>query len=82
MHDETVIGAFEAKTKLPELLRGTTEGKSYLITRRGKPVARLVPAREPEETYPLTILSELNAIRARIVGPVNIRELIEEGRRC
>ena len=78
---EIEIGAFEAKTRLPELLRGTAEGRSYLITRRGKPVARLVPAREPEEAYLLPILAELNAIRSRVEGAWDIRELIEEGRR-
>ena len=37
------IGSFEAKTKLPELLRGVLEGAHYTITLRGKPVAELVP---------------------------------------
>jgi prevent-host-death family protein len=37
------IGAFEAKTRLPELLRGVAQGKRYTITNRGKPVAELVP---------------------------------------
>ncbi|HUT76122.1 MAG TPA: type II toxin-antitoxin system prevent-host-death family antitoxin [Polyangia bacterium] len=81
MAGEIEIGAFEAKTKLPELLRGTAEGRSYVITRRGKPVARLIPARESEKTYLLSILAELNAIRSRVEGPVDIRSLIEEGRR-
>ena len=37
------IGSFEAKTKLPELLRGVQEGHHYTITLRGKPFAELVP---------------------------------------
>jgi prevent-host-death family protein len=79
--NETEIGAFDAKTRLPELLRGTAEGRSYVITRRGKPVARLVPARESERAHMLSLLAEMNAIRSRVDGPVDIRELIEEGRR-
>jgi prevent-host-death family protein len=37
------IGSYDAKTKLPELLREVREGRRYTITLRGKPVANLVP---------------------------------------
>ena len=37
------IGSYEAKTKLPELLRQVKAGKSFIITNRGKAVADLVP---------------------------------------
>lgn len=36
------VGAFEAKTKLSELLMRVERGEEIVITRRGKPVARLV----------------------------------------
>jgi len=38
------IGAFEAKNKLGTLLDWVEHGEEVLITRRGKPVARLVRA--------------------------------------
>jgi prevent-host-death family protein len=38
------IGAYEAKTKLPELLRKVQVGQRFTITNRGKAVADLVPA--------------------------------------
>jgi len=38
-----VVGAFEAKTKLAELLDKVEAGELVTITRRGKPVARLMP---------------------------------------
>ena len=38
------VGAFEAKTKLSELLDRVERGEEIVITRRGKPAARLVPA--------------------------------------
>lgn len=38
------IGSYEAKTRLPELLRAVEQGETILIKRRGKPIARLVPA--------------------------------------
>ena len=37
------IGAFDAKTKLSELLERVGKGESFVITRHGRPVARLVP---------------------------------------
>ena len=37
------IGAYEAKTHLPRLLDRVARGESLTITRRGKPVARLLP---------------------------------------
>lgn len=38
------VGAFEAKSKLGTLLDWVENGEEVLITRRGKAVARLVPA--------------------------------------
>ena len=39
----TTVGSFEAKTKLAELLDKVEAGETVTITRRGKPVAQLVP---------------------------------------
>ena len=39
------IGAFEAKNKLSNLLDQVEQGAEIIITRRGQPVAKLVPAR-------------------------------------
>lgn len=43
-----LIGAFEAKTRLSELLEEVSKGKVYRITRRGKAVAELRPIVEPD----------------------------------
>ena len=37
------IGAFEAKTRLSELLQQVSRGRSFVITRRGRAVAELRP---------------------------------------
>ena len=37
------IGAFEAKTRLSELLERVDRGQVYIITKRGRPVAELRP---------------------------------------
>ena len=39
------VGAFEAKNRLGQLLDLVEQGEEVIITRHGKEVARLVPAR-------------------------------------
>jgi len=76
------VNAFEAKTRLSELLRETEQGVSYIICRRGKEVARLTPpVKETKEIKLKDVLSSFLQIREQISRKVNIRELIEEGRR-
>lgn len=40
----TEIGAYEAKTHLPEFLRKVRAGSAFRITQRGEPVADLIPS--------------------------------------
>ena len=76
------INAFEAKTRLSELLRETEQGVSYIVCRRGKEVARLTPPLKETKGIKLKeVLSSFLEIRQQIPGKVNIRKLIEEGRR-
>jgi prevent-host-death family protein len=76
------IGAFEAKTRLSELLRETEEGRSFLIHRRGRPVARLVPPTDDRRRIDLReVREEFRKIRRRVGGRVSVRRLIEQGRR-
>ncbi|MEY2442332.1 MAG: hypothetical protein QOJ46_1758 [bacterium] len=41
----------EAKTKLSQLVERAQAGEDVVITRNGKPVARLVPVEQPEATF-------------------------------
>ncbi len=76
------VSAFMAKRRLSELLRETERGASFIVCRRGKEVARLVPpAKERERVDLRQVISSFREIRERIPGKVSIRELIEEGRR-
>lgn len=43
------IGAFEAKNKLSSLLERAERGEETIITRRGKPVAKLVPIQQTRD---------------------------------
>ena len=40
------IGSYEARTKFSQILRAVSRGEKFLMTIHGKPVAKLVPARE------------------------------------
>jgi prevent-host-death family protein len=47
-----VTGAFAAKTHLSDLLERAEAGEEIVITRRGKPVAKLVPVVEKKRLTP------------------------------
>ena len=76
------IGSFEAKTKLPELLRGVQQGTHYTITLRGKPVAELVPVgRTTAATYAKAVERMQSFKRVKGVSGQDLAEWIAEGRR-
>lgn len=82
----TTVGSFEAKTKLAELLDKVEAGEVITITRRGKAVARLVPARSEEGAAQVRRVVEdikRNRVgRGKPAGPgTSIAELIKAGRR-
>ena len=76
------IGAYEAKTKLPELLREVQAGKRFTITNRGKAVAELVPCgSQSRQDLPALVDRFLAAKKKHPVrGRIDIKALINEGR--
>ncbi|MEQ1883231.1 MAG: type II toxin-antitoxin system prevent-host-death family antitoxin [Burkholderiales bacterium] len=75
------IGSYEAKTKLPELLRQVRAGKSFTITNRGEAIADLVPAAGGKAKDKVAAAEKLKAfMRADPVRGVDIRKLVDEGR--
>ena len=76
------IGAFEAKSKLGQLLDWVEAGEDIIITRRGKAVARLT---SPDQAFDRARAQGAAArIRARrrgvTLGGLKIKDLINEGR--
>ena len=59
------VGSYEAKTRLPELLRAVETGDVVTITRRGVPVARLVSADCDAPEEPATVIARMKSARAR-----------------
>jgi prevent-host-death family protein len=79
----TSIGSYEAKTHLPELLERVAKGERILITKRGQPVAMLVPARVGKPRDVREVIEEMKELsNGNRLGPdISIKDLIEEGRR-
>lgn len=76
------IGAFEAKNKLSALLERVERGEEIMITRRGKPVAKLVPA-VPKSSHAAAREAAsriLERSRSVTLGGLKIKDLIAEGR--
>lgn len=75
------VGLFDAKTRLSELVDLVARGgDDVLITRRGRPVARLVPVRT-ESPLENALALLLAARVSSTPGSGTVRELIDEGRR-
>lgn len=77
------VGVFDAKNRLSALLDEVEDGKDVVITRRGKPVARLVAYETGfDQAKARRAAAGLRAASERAtLGGISIRELIEEGRR-
>jgi len=76
------VGAFEAKTRLSELLDRVEQGQEVVIARRGRPIARLVPASaDASERASAAVRRLLELRRGTRLDGVDWRELRDEGRR-
>lgn len=79
----TTIGAYHAKSHLPQLLERVSRGERILITRNGKPAAMLVPAPTDDATNVKEVIAQMKALRrGNVLGKgFSLRDLIEAGRR-
>jgi prevent-host-death family protein len=78
------IGAFEAKTHFSRIIEKAENGHDFIITKRGKPVAKIIPFNQEPEITRIEAFSNLMEMRKLYrgkPGSFNIREAIEEGRR-
>jgi len=75
------VGAYEAKTHLPKLLKRVIKGERITITKHGIPVAVLQPPESLRKTEPKQVIAELRKFRAKHrLNGLSLREMIEEGR--
>ena len=80
MHNE--IGSYDAKTKLPEILRRVEAGESFTITNRGKPIADLVPSRAGnEQRVNKAIAGILSSLTDKVKTDEEMAEMKNQGRK-
>ena len=78
----TEIGAYDAKTKLPEILRRVEQGESFTITNRGRPIADLVPSKFGEKERAKNAINIIRETAGRYrVTNKELNEMKDKGRK-
>ena len=76
------IQASEAKTKFLSLLDDVERGASVIVTRHGKPIARIIPEAQVDRERVERAIDGMRALRQRI-GKMSLQEILsarDEGR--
>lgn len=76
------VGAYEAKTHLASLLKQVARGKEVVITKRDRPMARLVPVDSPRLQRE-DVFRRIRALQGRLAlaEGETMKDLISAGRR-
>ncbi|MFY9802168.1 MAG: type II toxin-antitoxin system prevent-host-death family antitoxin [Candidatus Acidiferrales bacterium] len=77
---EKPVSAADANRKFSELLRAVREGRSYVVTSHGKPVAKIVPVEKNGGVTPgarRALLKRLQSQRVVNIGRWTRQELYE-----
>lgn len=75
-------GSFEAKTHLSALLNEVCDGEEIVITRHGKPVAKLSPFnKKSHRSVQETVRSIKEKSKVLSLEEVTVQDLIDEGRK-
>jgi prevent-host-death family protein len=69
------IQVSDAKARLPQILDDVERGETVVITRRGRPIARIVPEPPRCQEEIDKAIADIRALRARI-GSVATEELL------
>jgi prevent-host-death family protein len=75
------IGSYDAKTKLPEILRRVEAGESFTITNRGKPVADITPTRTTNNLKTKAAIENIISAKKHIISDDVLLELKNHGRK-
>ena len=78
------VAVFEAKSRLSEILAAVERGEEYIVTKHGKPVARIVPSGQVDAASMADARKLIATIKASRkssnLTDAELREAIEEGR--
>jgi prevent-host-death family protein len=77
------IQASQAKTHLPQILSDVERGETVLITRHGRPIARLGPIEDARASKLAELKAELSEFR-KLMPRLSVEDILsarDEGRR-
>lgn len=78
------VAVFEAKSRLSEILSAVEHGEEYTVTKRGAPIAHILPVRQVDSASMAEAEELIVQIKASRKGSIlseeEYREAIEEGR--
>lgn len=77
------VQASDAKTHLPKLLTDVERGETIVITRHGRPIARLAPVDEDRASRIARLKSKISELR-KSMPRLSVEEILsarDEGRR-
>ena len=74
-------GVYEAKTKLPDLIKQVQQGERITITNRGEPVADLVPSASRAAQQTIEAITAIKAMRSGNIDQAQFVEMRARGRR-
>ena len=74
------VGTKEARLRFSELIRKASKGEDVIITRRGIPIARLVPTEDQKKRSIREAIEDLKKFRRGKFLRGNLKKMISEGR--
>ena len=78
------VAVFEARRRLSEILTAVEHGEEYTITKRGAPIAHIIPARQADPASLAEAEDLITRIKASRKGSMlseeEYREAVEEDR--
>ena len=78
----SIVSSSQAKVHLPQLLNRIQQGEEITITRRGVPIAKLVPVNKSSRDEIQKAIEEIRRLRKGFTtGGISIKEMIEQGRK-
>ena len=76
---DKAISAADANRKFSQLLREVREGRNYVVTSHGRPVARIAPILEPSRAEAkAALLAHLKALPVKRIGRWKRDELYDD----
>ncbi len=76
-----LIGAYDAKTNLPQILRRVEEGETFTITNRGRPVADIIPSRVSDRLKAEAAVSNILKAKKHRLSDRDLVDLKARGRK-